>query len=76
MKLCQGRLRLDIIKYPEGVGPWKRLPREVATVPASFQEAFGQHSQEHGVILGVVLSQKLDSEILVGLFQLRIFLIP
>lgn len=58
------------------IGLWNRLPRAMVTAPSlTVQEVLGQYSQAHGAALGdgPVQGQKLDSVILVGSFQLRIF---
>lgn len=51
IRLCQGRFSLNIRKvfHQRVVGQWNSLPKD------SVQEAFGQCSQAHGVILGAVL---------------------
>ena len=54
---------------------WNSLPRAVGTAPsAGAQGAFGQRSHSLGLDLcGPMRSQGLDSMVLVGPFQLRIF---
>lgn len=73
MKLCQERSRLHIRKKflaQRVVGQGTDSPGKSghSTKPASIQEVFGQHSEAHSVILGVVLcrARSRTSVILVG----------
>lgn len=75
-KGCNLPKGLDISKsfFPQRpVGHWDMLPREVVTAP-SLPE-FGQHSQAHGGIIGVVLcrASSWTRWSFRGPFQFRIF---
>lgn len=75
MKLCQVRFSLGIRKRfftQRVVGHWRSGH---STKPARIQEAFGQFSQAHGVILVTVQcrARSWTLMVLMSPFQLRMF---